>query len=375
MSLSSIEIKFQKPTDQFFNYLYHKIKDYLSAESIKKARRKLWLKLSVYGSFFILSYLLVITNIVGSNFGLFIPLYATIGFTGIMLAFNTSHDAVHNTLSDNKIINAVIYHITFNLQGVNARLWEMRHIASHHIFPNVDGCDADIDNNPIIRLSPSHSYHWWNKYQHIYATFLYCIYTLVWILLKDILYLKKKNLANLKDIKHPYWVTLELIAWKMVYFTYMIAIPVLVTPYSLGQIIIAFLIMHAFISLFFIFTLIMTHYCEETDFPEYDERGNLPYNYYEHQLAVSLDYHPTSPIANWIFGGFNSHSAHHLFPGVPHTLYTKLTPHIQDAAKKFNYAYNELPLGKAILSHFKYLKRLGKPQNEISNVKSKLVTS
>ena len=72
-------------------------------------------------------------------------------------------------------------------------------------------------------------------------------------------------------------------------------------------------------------------------FPLTDDEGILPFNYYKHQLAVSLDYHPTSKLASWFFGGFNSHSAHHLFPNLPHTLYIALTPMIKEKAKKFNY--------------------------------------
>jgi hypothetical protein len=81
--------------------------------------------------------------------------------------------------------------------------------------------------------------------------------------------------------------------------------------------------------LFFVLTLIISHLSLETDFPKADDQGYLPYDYYEHQLAVSLDYHPTSRLANWIFGGFNSHAAHHLFPGLPHTVYTIITPAIK----------------------------------------------
>jgi len=82
--------------------------------------------------------------------------YIFIGLSGLLLGFNVSHDALHGAFSKNKTVNNWLYHLSFNIQGTNAYLWKVRHTASHHIFPNVDGCDADIDENPLIRLSPQH---------------------------------------------------------------------------------------------------------------------------------------------------------------------------------------------------------------------------
>ncbi|UEQ79187.1 fatty acid desaturase [Chryseobacterium arthrosphaerae] len=118
--------------------------------------------------------------------------------------------------------------------------------------------------------------------------------------------------------------------------------------------------MHLTISLFFVLTLIISHLSLETDFPKADENGYLPYDYYEHQLAVSLDYHPTSRLANWIFGGFNSHAAHHLFPGLPHTVYAIITPAIKKAAVRNNFPYHEKSIVNAVLSHYQYLRKLSK---------------
>lgn len=281
-----------------------------------------------------------------------------LGLSGILLAFNCSHDCVHNTFSKHKKLNQAIYYITFNLQGVNARLWRKRHIASHHVFPNVDGCDADIDDNPFIRLSETHPQRKIHKYQHLYATLLYCLYTLHWILVKDFIYLRKKELANLKNQTYSFAFITEVVLLKLAYFFYMLILPMLLTDIPAGIVITAFIVMHIFISLFFVLTLIISHLSLETKFPKVDEDGYLPYNYYEHQLAVSLDYHPTSKFANWIFGGFNSHAAHHLFPNLPHTLYTEITPSIKKVALKNGLQYNEKNIVSAVISHYKYLKKL-----------------
>ena len=245
------------------------------------------------------------------------------------------------------------------MQGVNATLWKKRHISSHHIFPNVDGCDADIDDNPFIRLSEGHGHKSFHKYQHIYATFLYCLYTLHWILIKDFVYLKKKRVANMTNLSYSKGFIAETILLKILYICFILVLPTIFTDYSFTAILGAFLLMHFFISIFFVLTLIISHLTMETAFPKVDENGELPFNYYEHQLSVSMDYHPKNKIANWIFGGFNSHSAHHLFPNVKHTLYTQITPCIQRKAKEYQLPYHELSIIKAIESHYLFLKKLG----------------
>jgi linoleoyl-CoA desaturase len=279
--------------------------------------------------------------------------------SGILLAFNAAHDAAHNTFSKHARVNNFIYLLTFNLQGVSGYLWKIRHRASHHIFPNVDGCDADIDDNIFLRLSPAQAYYRWHKYQHVYATLLYLLYTLHWIFIKDFIYLKKKELANLRNQQHSVFNIVSLILWKLFYLFYMVVAPIMFGGFDPVSVLISFLIMHAVVSLFFVLTLIISHLCMETKFPTADQQGMLPYGFHRHQLEVSMDYNPTSVVANWIFGGFNSHSAHHLFSSLPHTLYAEITPLISQTAVKYKYTYNELTFATGILSHYSYLKKMG----------------
>lgn len=352
------------PTDQsgFYQDLKETVQARITQNVHKKAVVLLWVKLCFYSALFCSSYSCLYLFDHSGNVFLLSLNYIFIGLAGILLAFNASHDAVHNTFSARKYINNIIYTLTFNLQGVNGYLWRIRHKASHHVFPNVDGCDSDIDDNALLRLSPTQPWFWWHKHQHCYATILYIFYTLHWILIKDFVYLKKENLANLKNQKHSIANVFSLLAWKLFYFFYMIGAPVLIGRYNLWSVLICFFIMHAFVSIFFVLTLIISHLCLETKFPVPDENGVLPHGFHRHQLEVSMDYHPTSKLANWIFGGFNSHSAHHLFATLPHTLYVKITPLIKQTSMKYNYDYNELTLIGGVRSHYGYLKKLG---NEI----------
>jgi linoleoyl-CoA desaturase len=358
-SANPAKIKFKKNASPFYPELKKEVAELLNESILSKAKNEMLIKFACYSLLYIALYIFIYIPFIGADFYFLIINYVLFGLTGILLAFNCAHDCVHNTFSKNKRVNAIVFYCVFNSQGVNSRLWHKRHIASHHIFPNVDGCDADIDDNPFMRLSPHHKLRKYQKYQHLYAVFLYLVYTLHWIFVKDFIYLKKKNLANLKNQTHSLAFIAELIILKLLYLTFLIVLPTIFTTATFQQIIIAFIAMHFIISLFFVLTLIISHLCLETEFPEVNENGELPYDYYEHQLAVSLDYHPESKAANFIFGGFNSHTAHHLFPNLQHTLYTHITPLIREKAMKHKLPYNEKSILRAIKSHFGYLKKLG----------------
>lgn len=355
-----IKIKFKKTALPFYTELGREVKLLLTPAVLQKARRVMLLKFLLYSAIYLSLYCSIYIPFVHSNAALLMLNYVLLGLAGILLAFNCAHDCVHDTFSTNKKLNSLLFYWVFALQGVSGRLWKKRHIASHHIFPNVDGCDADIDDNPFMRLSPQHKLRSYQRYQHLYALLLYAVYTLHWIFVKDFMYLRKKNLANLRNQRYSPAFIAEFVLLKLGYMLLLIGLPAWLTAAPVMQVLTAFLLMHIVISLFFVLTLIISHLCMETQFPACDANGELPYDYYEHQLAVSLDYHPESTWANWIFGGFNSHTAHHLFPGLPHSVYTQITPLIRQKAAAYDLPYHEQTIPGAIRSHFKYLRRMGR---------------
>src|SRR5262249_25972372 len=114
------------------------------------------------------------------------------GAASLLLAINIGHDAAHHTLVRSKTLNDFIQHACFSLLGVSAYLWQMRHTRSHHIFPNVNGCDVDIDENPFVRLSPNQPWRWYFRYQHLYAPLAYVLVALHTVVWQDFVYLFKK---------------------------------------------------------------------------------------------------------------------------------------------------------------------------------------
>ena len=52
----------------------------------------------------------------------------------------------------------------------------------------------------------------------------------------------------------------------------------------------------------------------------------------EHQLTVTKDFSAGNVVADFLYGGFTHHVAHHLFPTVGHTYYPHITPIIKKYA-------------------------------------------
>jgi linoleoyl-CoA desaturase len=281
------------------------------------------------------------------------------GIASILLAINVGHEAAHNALAPWPWANRVLHAYAFSVIGVDPYLWRLRHTRSHHVFPNVNECDIDIDSNAFVRLSPNHPRRLYQRYQHIYALFLYLLVGAHAALVQDFDYLFKRDLANMRNIKHSPQQYALFFVRKAFYVSLVFVVPMMVLPFPWWQVLIGYFIMSAVGSLIFIAFLIGTHFADTTEFPQVSADGRLPHNFATHALVTSLDWHPTSRVAQWVAGGANAHVAHHLFPHVSHAHYVPLTRIIQDAAKEFGMPYRQSTFIGMICAHFRFLKQKG----------------
>ncbi|MCD0468550.1 fatty acid desaturase [Flavobacterium sp. JAS] len=74
--------------------------------------------------------------------------------------------------------------------------------------------------------------------------------------------------------------------------------------------------------------LVSTHVDEDAHFPATDQDGNLSATGAMHQMIVTKDFSTERKLANFLYGGFTHHIAHHLFPGVGHTYYPYITQYV-----------------------------------------------
>lgn len=107
--------------------------------------------------------------------------------------------------------------------------------------------DDDIANKLILRFSPHSSTKKIHRFQFIYVFFFYSILTLYWALAKDFIqYFKYKKegtnrFSKAENIKY----FISMVFLKLLFFTYMIVLPIVIQGYYLGLIISGFLLMQA----------------------------------------------------------------------------------------------------------------------------------
>jgi linoleoyl-CoA desaturase len=283
-------------------------------------------------------------------------IYIVMGISGVMIVFNIVHDASHEAVSRNKSINNVFRYLG-DIVGINTYIWDIRHNIQHHSFTNVLGGDIVIENIPLLRISPHQPLRRFHQYQMYYAPLLYMFYSFYWIFIIDFRLFAQKEICNLKNIRHPAREWIKLFFFKSFYFLYMIILPAVFTELPWYTVILFFLLMHAAGGLLLSFVAVLGHFVEGPVFPE-PQNGIIRSSWSEHELDATIDFAPSSKIIHWLTGGLNTHVAHHLFPQVSHEHYYAITSMIESYCRQNGYQYRKESLKNALISHFRYLKKL-----------------
>ncbi len=283
--------------------------------------------------------------------------YIVFGLLAVLLGFNFAHDFCHNTIFRNKKLNQAGFIAIYTLLGAHAEAWKFRHIHSHHYAPNVQEYDSDLQITSLIRVEPGSTYRWFHRFQHWYAPLAYTTYSLYWVFIKDwVIYFTEQD-----DPQKSKW-GYHLSFWlqKILYIGYLVVIPVLFTSFAWYLVLAAFLAMHFVQSLFLLFTFFMTHHVEETAYFSADEQGFISTSWFTNQVKSSNDFHPFSKTANFIFGGFNNHIAHHLFPHIHHAHYPKLNRILYRSLMRHNIRPNVTTFTGGVVSHLRHLRNMSK---------------
>lgn len=284
------------------------------------------------------------------------------GLTNILIVFSIAHDATHNALFNNDRLNKVLSY-TFNLVGASAYLWNITHNQMHHGYVNVADYDGDIHQQaPLIRVSPTVEKKRYHRFQVWYASFLYLLYSLYLVFQKDYEdfgIIRKKGSLALLNRKHSRKQYFFFFAGKIFYYTITILIPFLVLKISVGQFLVGFIIVHFAMSIFLAAVLIPVHLVDEAPFAV-EVNHTIEDSWVMHVFKNTMDYSRDSRIANWFFGGLNTHLVHHLFPGICHVHYIPLSRIIEKTAKEFGLKYISVSMAGAIASHYRLLRRMSK---------------
>lgn len=324
-------------------------------EKTKYADNTMVIKILVAYIWWIGSYLLLL--LLDSSFIQFIGLYLFHGLSHILLTLGVGHDANHNAISSSKKLNRILSY-SMDICGVSSLFWRISHNQSHHNNLNVEGKDVPLTTGKLLRFSPNKKRLTFHKYQHIYAWLLYSLYTIDYVLVRDIRwYFTRKSLPG-GDIKMKPSKIAIMFLGKMFYLSYMLVLPTILLDFSFWQILLAFVIMHMVLGLAFLIIFQTGHLLHDAAYPT--SASNFP-DFEEHVLSCTADFAVDNKFIGWYFGGMNTHSIHHLYPTICHTHYSKLTKILRTTVMEYGYNYRcNRTLRQAIVSHYNHLKEMGR---------------
>ena len=121
----------------------------------------------------------------------------------------------------------------------------------------------------------------------------------------------------------------------------------------------------------------LAHGVEEADFPlPRPDTGRMVSAWAEHQVQTTVDFAPRNQLLSWYVGGLNFQIEHHLFPQICHVHYPALAPVIQQVCREFGLRYTANPTFRAsAASHFRWLRRMGRPDAAPANRTSAVLAS
>jgi linoleoyl-CoA desaturase len=332
----------------------------LVARLEKKRKKHIVVKAVLFPVAYVFTYLTAL--MFGSSLAIFYSCYFLLGLQLVFIFLNTIHDAVHNTIFDNKKINGW-YVYFFDLMGANSYIWKLRHVRFHHNYPNVDGWDTDIEQSKLFRVFPTGPYSKMHRYQHIYLPLVYPFYLANWLLVRDFkdFFNKKRSVRKLIGFSKTEYVKLFL--FKAFFLFYILVLPVMVLPIGWGNAVTGFVIMLFTASIVSLMVLLSPHANIESEFPLPDEDNRLPYSWMMHMLKTTNDVTHDNWFTRIFMGCFNYHVVHHLFPNVNHIYYPEITRLLKEYALKYNLPYRECSLIYSLKNHYRLLKQNRMPEN------------
>ena len=308
----------RKDSAQFFKTLNKRVNDYFKENNLKKTGNwKLHLKTAVMFALFLAPYFLILTLGLPNWANLLLTITMGVGMAGV--GMNVMHDGNHGSYSNKKWVNKLMGGSIYILAG-NVYNWQVQHNVLHHTYTNIHEHDEDLEAGRILRFSKHAKWHRFHKFQHFYSIFLYGLLTFNWAITTDFqqMYRYTKRKLAYGKFPNPFMNWSMLVVTKLIYLTIWIVLP-----------------------------MVFLDIAKNT--------------WAIHQLFTTVNFGTKNRIVNWFTGGLNHQVEHHIFPNISHIHYTKIAKIVKETANEFNLPYNEYKTTrKAIISHFKHLKELGK---------------
>ncbi len=346
------KIKYSNSSLGFSDYLKSEANKYFSERGISEKGN-----LRSYSKSIILclSWIMIYVAIVNSSPPVSFFLSLLLGFNSALLGFNVMHSGAHKSFSKKRWLNKLTA-FSADLLGWSSYYWNKVHNIGHHTYPNLDGLDNDVNNDPALSQHPSQKWYWFHKFQHVYVFFIYPISSLI-ILVNDIrryILDTVKNYKHMKSSEHFAYVL-----GKSLYFGILILIPSMFIGWQFA--LMNFVFMHLAIGTTLNAVFPLAYLVAEAAFPRVDGE-KIENSFAIHQVETTCDFATDNSVVTWLLGGLNFQVEHHLFPHVNEVHYPALQKIVVEACRKFGIAYRKYEgWFDALISHVKYLKEMGNP--------------
>lgn len=288
---------------------------------------------------------------------LYFLLYGCMGLVILLIFLNLIHDSVHETIFKKKWKNKAMLYV-FDLLGANSFIWKKRHIVCHHRFQNVSGWDSDIEQSGIFKVFPHAPHNKFHAMQHKFVFVLYPFYLINWLFIRDFKDFFYKGQVVRKVISIPFLEYIKLFLFKAFYLFYIIYIPYLM-GIPLGVAIGAMVFMLVVAGVSALTVLLTAHVNTQSEFPQVNEKGVIPYSWLRHQFETTNDVAMDNWFSRNFLGNFNYHLAHHLFPRACYTYAPEITSVIKDFAREYKLNYRSLSLKDSLVLHYELIKQNG----------------
>jgi len=287
-------------------------------------------------------------------------LYTLSGFGMAGIGMGIMHDAIHGSYSPRRWLNNLMSN-TINLIGSNKDMWRLQHNVLHHSFTNITDHDDDINTPFFLRFSPNAKKNKLHRFQYLYAWIFYGLSTISWITGKDFVNLVRFNKMGLINDRKTYFKYLfSITLWKLIFFTIVLGLPLLLSPGSSLTIVLAFLTMQFVTGLSISIVFQTAHVMPNAEFPSPNDEGKIENERMVHQLLTTCNFSQKTGFLFWTLGGLTNQIEHHLFPHISHVHYRNLAPIVKRTAEEFGLPYNTNgSFISAVIKHFKMLKVLG----------------
>jgi len=336
--------------------LYKMIGDYFRENNLSKlANGRMYSKIIFGFTWWIASLVMLFT--IPASPAVYFFLYVFHIFSQLYIMLNVGHDANHDAIFKNKTISK-LFHYSFDITGINSYMWREMHHNQHHYVMNVDGYDEVLIARKLFRFTKRAKMRYLFRFQHIYTFFLYSLFAIDFVWVKDYECFFFPYTDSLKANKPPFIEYVKLFLFKGLYVWYMLYLPVYYLHYSWGLVLAAYLVGNMLIGIIGAMVIQVSHQLSSAEFPESKKEYKT---FVDHVFATTADHSLKDPIANWCYGGLHLHIIHHLAPDICHAHYIELTKRIKPIAIENHAKYRmHKNIFGAIKEHYILLKQLSK---------------